>query len=61
MVGAYIVVIGVTHFQTPISCFGGIVVGDDILEGMATLPLPLASSGVPVHWVRRGEVVPGSN
>lgn len=35
--------------------------GYNILEGMATLPLPLASSGVTVHWVRRGEVVPGAN
>lgn len=61
MVGAYIVVISVTHLQTPISCFGRVVVRGDILEGMATLPLPLASSGVTVHWVRRGEVVPGTN
>lgn len=61
MVEAYIVVVGVAHFQTPIPCFGRVVVRGDILEGMATLPLPLASSGVPVHWIRRGEVIPRAN
>ena len=61
MVGAYIVVVGVAHLETTVPCFGRDMVREDILEGMTALPLPLASSGVTVHWVRRGEVVPGTN
>lgn len=38
-----------------------VIFAHDIPEGMAALPLALATSKVPLHWIIRGEVVPGTD
>jgi hypothetical protein len=63
----HVVVVCVVHPQTPLALgrgrgrLGVAIIVHNILEGMAALPLALATSKVPLHWIIRGEVVPGTN
>lgn len=57
----YIVVIGGSHLETPVSYFSQVALrgsGGYIPKGMASFPFTLASPQVSLHWVGRGEIVP---
>lgn len=59
----YIVVVRLAHLETtaPRVLVRVLFIADYILEREASSPLALATSGVPLHAIAHGEIIPGAN
>lgn len=59
----YIVVVRLAHLETtaPRVMVRVLFIADYILEREASSPLALATSGVPLHAIAHGEIIPGAN
>lgn len=59
----YIVVVRLAHLETttPRVMVRVLIIADYILEREASSPLAMATSGVPLHAIAHGEIIPGAN